>query len=357
MNAENKDYFGMFNLTKGIFIIGVILIHCVTNFFPYWDLLDQITFRPLLVLFAPFGIFQYGLVPTFFCISGYWFSKRSFKRMFKNETWYFLKAYLIIMLLITFGKLLFMQNPNGYNAEIILKEAVKTIAFASEPTYGGFGGHEVQGIGTLYFLIVYVNAGLLYNLILHLKSTASQNVAIISSVFAGLFLSGYVLPFCLPQSLLAVGFLHMGRRMHEKKVLHEHLPVAYLLFMIIYICVEMTNGYVDFSQNVWRNGIYDFIAVCFSAILLMYFFYNIEKRTGHALNFVRIIGKNSFWALCAHIVEKQMLPWEEWAKWMAGCPVAGFMLMILAQGLLTFAGTVLIYKLAKQKVRRKRGIV
>ena len=80
----NSNYIGMFDLTKGIFMIEIILLHCINDYFTVMIYDDSINIV-LQLLLSPLTILRYGSVPMLFMICGYGIRRQSMKKSVKNQ--------------------------------------------------------------------------------------------------------------------------------------------------------------------------------------------------------------------------------------------------------------------------------
>lgn len=74
-SKSSVNYIGMFDLSKGILMILIILLHAITDYFKYWEF-DFTQFGILAVSLYPVKLFIYGVAPMFFMICGYGFRKK-----------------------------------------------------------------------------------------------------------------------------------------------------------------------------------------------------------------------------------------------------------------------------------------
>ena len=74
-----KNYPGMFNLTKGLMMIAIMMMHAVTDgLFGYGLNIQSMKLFPLKIL-------GYGSMPMFFMLCGYTTKKKSWKACFKSQ--------------------------------------------------------------------------------------------------------------------------------------------------------------------------------------------------------------------------------------------------------------------------------
>ena len=78
----NSNYIGMFDLTKGMIMIGIILLHCINDYFNVlqYDGSGNLAVQLLLSLLT---ISRYGSVPMLFMICGYGIRRQSVKKTLK----------------------------------------------------------------------------------------------------------------------------------------------------------------------------------------------------------------------------------------------------------------------------------
>lgn len=311
MSQSSRNYtsLGFFNEVRGLGIIWIIMGHSAALF---------MTGQPGAVvnpLFSGAGrVLGGGVIAMFFMISGFYFYRRSPAKCIRTQAKLLLKPYLITGLLITAVKI-WLALLRGTD---FLKDTAGMILTYLLGLNGANGmklfGIPLKSVSVFWFLLALFIGWVLYNYIQHLKKPGMRVLCVIVCVVTSWILSETteVLPWVLPNGLLAVGYLAAGHFMRERNLLGRKLPHWSCLSVGAIALISMAFGYVDVSRGLWKLGLLDVAgSFCMGYILLM--FYNWISKwqwNGWLMKTMERVGRNSIFLIGLHAFEKEIIPWS-----------------------------------------------
>lgn len=341
---------GYFNLARGLGMFFVVWGHSLRVFLPKME-------TPPHLFFGIGDVFGGGVMAMFFLISGYGFYQRKPKKCISIQAKLLLKPYCLTacgVLLTKLGLALIERRSFWLHGG----EYILTYLLGLNAEGGGFlGGIPVESIGIFWFILSLMNGWILYNSILRLTQKWLQ-----WSFVAGCVVGGYILsqvsrvwPFCIPMSLLAVGYLAVGREIRERHLLERSLPGWSYVLLLISVVFSLLTGRVDMISGVWQMGLLDVIGTFCLGFLLMRFFawFARLERHGIFINVLEIIGFNSIWVVCLHAYEKVIFPWYRLALWLPNHPILGSLLCMVGRSIVILALYFVVIRVNRLWKRRK----
>ena len=324
--AYKCNYIGMFDLTKGIIMIGIILLHCINDYFSVlaYDGGSSIAVQLLL---SPLTISRYGSVPMLFMICGYNIRKQPIKSNIKNNIRLFIIPYVCVIIILALC--------------VVIKCSVTGDSLGSSwtrqvlPFFLGYhpGRHLLRGsldqIGPIWFFLTYTFANIYLNLVLQEKQTWIQILILAAGTAIGLIFTGTPLPFCLQQIAICAGFMYVGMYLKRGKILQQKFAVIPLLlaYFTCSLCTEL-GGCAEIGNNVYVLGAVDLIAAYLAGIVLLYLHQRLNVLQGALADGLRWIGRHMMWFCCVHTISYIMGPWEQLSAYFEDTPAAGLLLEI-----------------------------
>ncbi len=325
---------GFFNLARGLGTLFVLLGHSITVYYPKTEAVYDATF-------SGWGTVLGGSVMAlFFFISGYGFYQRSPRKCVSIQTKLLLKPYCLSALAVLLTKLL-LAVVEGRSFLAHGGEYVLTYLLGLNAEGGGqLGIFPVESVGIFWFVLALMNGWILYNSILRLKRKGLQWALVAGCVLLGygLTLISSVWPFCLHMSLMAVGYLAVGRQMRESDLLERQLPLWVYGLLALPVLISFAWGQVDMLTGTWKLGLLDVLSTFCLGFLLMrlYTRFNRKERRGRLVGLLEAGGFRSMWVLCIHGYEKVIFPWYRLAQWLPDRPLLGSCLCLVARCLVIF---------------------
>ena len=147
-----KNHIGMFDLTKGIFMIVIICSHCVDD---YVSLLLYEGGESMLskLLLSPLTILRYGTVAMLFMSCGYGIRKQTIKKNIKNNLKMFLIPYAAVMLLMSFLVLAKQLLLGGALKQRLVYQILPFLLGLHPGQYRL--GNALEQIGPIWFFFTY----------------------------------------------------------------------------------------------------------------------------------------------------------------------------------------------------------
>lgn len=347
-----KNYIGMFDLTKGILMIAIILSHCVND---YVNLLFYGGGESAIskILLSPLTMLRYGAVSMLFLSCGYGIRKQSVKKNVKNNLQMFLIPYMAVILMILFLVLIKQLFLGG-----VLKER---LVYQVLPFLLGFhpGKHLIENgmeqIGPIWFFLTYTFGCIYLNIVLQEKQPWVQALLVGIGSMVALMTANVVAPFCLQQILICSGYMYVGMRLKKGKVLQTKLP-TYLVIFTWLICTFATaaGGLVETGSNFYRLGAVDLVITYISGIVLLCLSRHLDRLQGIIAEGLRWIGRHMMWFCCLHTISYLMVPWDKVAMWFGERQILGFIFEFTLSFLYALAGCLIIDKVLKKILYRKR---
>ncbi len=327
-NRKN-GYASDFNFAKGVGMLLIIIAHSIYNY-SYSNLF----------MMSLYAIIIYGIMPMFFIINGIGYKHRPFKSKLKQKVKFMLKPYIYVTLIITFLFPLFHFAVFHYwkNA---FKEMLKVVlAFVLGISYHtGFsvGGLELYDCGSMWFILTLFNASIVLNLITAIKKVWIQRLLTFTCVVLGWIASILdIYFFCIPTSLITVGYLYVGMILRQTKVLEKKIKWYIYLFLGMIWVIGVVFGKVNMANNIWKLGVLDIIFTGVAGFLLIKIFSLVNCLNGIIMDKIRKIGFYSLYVLCIHTIESICIPWYLFADAFSQHPLIGIALQCVLRGVLIF---------------------
>lgn len=354
MNNKNKNSIGMFDITRGMLMIAVVLGHSITAYVKYWE--PQFTMHwwyCFLILFKPV---IYGVIPMFFMMSGYGFRKKTISKNLKDNARYLLKPYVITAAVVTLACII--ENTWKHQS---VKDALwyKTVPFLLGlcPGENWLAGHYVGSIGPIWFLVVLALAGFILNLVFRLEQEWMRAVCIIvAAAWCTRLPFISLIPFCIIQALCCCGYMYIGYLLRTHDLLYESLGKKTIIILVILAFSIMIPGNIEVSQNVWALGMLDYVASAITGFLLLRLcmLLNAERFKSKVTRALRTIGRYSLYILCVHTMEYLAFPWTKVQSLVSGHVVLGIVITFVMRCLIIAAGSRLLKRCLERRRRKKK---
>ncbi len=333
-SARSIEGLGFFNLARGLGTVFVLWGHSLAVCLTKAEAVSA-------GLFSGAGrVFGGGIMALFFFISGYSFYQRSPRKCTSIQARLLLKPYCVaaVAILLTKVILAFVQHRSflDYGGEYVL-----TFLLELNGVVGGtLAGMPVEAIRKFWFPHSLMHGWIIYNGILCLKRKRVQWALVAGCVVLGygLTLISSIWPFCLHMSLMAVGFLAVGRQIRESKLLERQIPLWVYGLLALPVMISFAWGEVDMLAGVWKLGLLDVLSTFCLGFLMMRFYtwFNRKKRRGWPFRLFEAVGFNSMWVLCIHGYERVGMPWYLLRMWKPEQPLINSFLCLTGRSVLIF---------------------
>lgn len=335
---------GMFDLMKGLGLIGVILEHTITFF--------QISFQPLLSFNA---ILTNGLMPFFFFVSGFGIKKRKPLSFLQRNARELLLPYgLTLASLLLFSPLCFRLLAGSWANALPLYQKLFNACLlgASAETA------STLVVGPIWFLLALFWGENLINLILHLPERW-QAVGVIGLIGVSQLLAAWdVWYYCLPAGCLATGFLYLGYVAKKRKWLQQCMKWPVWLISFLLCCASLLVPRLSVHNAEASHLLLQYPIAGGTGLFFLLCGLWMNRFSCFPFNVLRWLGRHSLWGLCAHTFELFCIPTLLLLPWLTTPhPHMGFAALLLVRVLLTGAGCVLIVYATKWFRSHKRRMM
>lgn len=364
-DERNVNYPGMFDLLKGIVLIGITLSHIKGNFpggIPYDGELALLK----KCLFALPEIFSFGnaTLQILFLISGYGFTAIPLKKCIRKQAKQLLRPFLLtgaaVAVVHFVSHFLTFRNLPGATKQTAIVVLSHLLGLQS-----GFQFHGVQlcFCGSVWFLMALFEGWVIQTAVMNCLPKQAHGFLAICFLFASavihfLLPAWIAFPFCLYTLLLCAGNLYLGMQIKKRNWLWIPLPSFAIFLMVLLAVLGQILPFLQiksFSMFLFLLFVYVVASEC-TAFLLMRVAVRINHWNNWLIQKVRLVGRYSIWILCAHTIESQGLLWYLFVEKMQGHELAAFLIMAVVRGILIFAICYLINLFDKRfrKARKRR---
>jgi fucose 4-O-acetylase-like acetyltransferase len=346
-----KITLGSFDLLKGMSILFVILGHMMY----FFDSEYLARIAPVLFLFKPLFV---ALMPVFFMISGYGAkAKRTavvLKETFRGLVVPYLWVMLVFLIVYPIG------NFIGYGSwpwalEVTFRYALAFVLGIPKSGHVLWGYEILHCSAVWFFLAAFVGHNLL-NLILKVKKTAVQICLVaVCAVIGYLLVRRDINYYCIPQGLMALGYLYTGYILKKYNVLVRGFPSKWVFSLVVLVSVPtLIWGYMNLCLGEFTLGLLDYVGSGCISVLLIYATLHLGIREWRGLDWFRQIGVYTYWILCIHVIEDGCMQWELIIDAMPNRHAAFFCIVFLKAAILT-AGCFVLKRIAQYRYRRRRA--
>ncbi len=343
---RRSSYVGMFDLPKGLLMLLIITFHSMNDYgwFIQWVFGRPVPLRALLGLLA---IVHYGQIPALFMICGFGERKERLTHGLRRHISPLIKPYICVMIAVMICVPLRQMIIGEGVAEGLLEQGLAFL-LGLHLWIDGTGN-----IGPLWFVMTYITASLLLNLLLRLRREWLRWLLIIAGSALGIIFKRTLIPFCVQQGLICAGMMYAGMRLRQRKTLTRR-PRIWLCLLIWLMCiVAMTfNGYVEFSLALFRYGLFDLAMAYAAGYALLRLLLQLNALQGRLPDAIRWIGRHMFWVCCVHTAVCLAVPWEHFVALFEPNRIPGFMIEFLIQLTAALAGCWLVDHFARKHHQR-----
>lgn len=345
----NSNYIGMFDLTKGILMIEIILMHCISD---YVNLVmynggENVFLRLLL---SPLTMLRYGSVPMLFMICGYGIRRQRIRNNIKNNLKLFHFPYICVMMAVLVCTLIKWLLFGGSLLVRLIRQVL--------PFFLGFHpgahllGNSLEQIGPVWFFFTYIFAGIYLNLVLQEKQDWVRVALLAAGTVVALILMGIPLPFCLQQILICSGFMYVGMQLKAGKVPQQKLPI-YLVVIVYLLCTVSTGlgGLAEIGNNTYCFGGIDLLIAYLAGVVMLCVHQRLNVLQGVIADGLRWVGRHMMWICCVHTVSYLVVPWEKVAAYFGAW---GLLIEILFSFAFAIIGCVLLEIGIKKRIAAKK---
>lgn len=347
----------MFDLFKGVGMLLVVFGHTASLFsFESIEVQKGIGF----ILQLAVQIFQVGLMPAFFLVSGYGFRKRPLGKCIRQQASLILRPYGYVAVGTVFLHLVFHYISFGYWPGAI-KETLKIAAgfLLALPKNKEIFGVVFFSCGAIWYLIALFLSWIFLDWIMEKLPERYVGAGVAIAVCLGWLIGRkYVIPFCLSQGMIAVGELYCGYRLKKRKQFAQVLTWPWLVgggaAVLLSLIVTVIYGKADnMADGVWVLGPFSIVLDCFLGYLLLRGFLKLNQYRNRLLDAAAKIGRYSLLIFAVHTVEMLAVPWYLFAAHWEEHPVVGCLIQFALRIVLIISACTIIRNW--KKIRQQFG--
>lgn len=304
VKKRQEDYLGMFNFTKGVMMVIIMLLHALMDNVGNYTLNAE-DFRWFSVQFI-----GCASVPMFFLLCGYTIKRKSRKACILAQK-VILKPYAIVILAVFLVSMLstFLQHGDKYDYLGVFKYNVFPYFLGLNACT--FLGVYVHGIGAIWFFLVFVLGSIVLNEILQIGDMFSQVVILCTMSILGVGIGvGSGLPFYFPQVLICTGYMYAGMLCKKYDIFNRDIPKGIWGLLAAGWLYMTKYGNIIVADNLWKNGVSDLIASYGAGLCMLVGLQKLNRFEGRVSERIRWIGRHSMWICCAHTVFQIAIPWN-----------------------------------------------
>lgn len=346
-----KIRMGTFDPLKGLLIISVVVGHALSHY--------NISERSLLsVLSLPLYLVGLGAMPAFFLIAGMTFKPKSISTCLKQTSKSMLKYYAItgLCVILLFPVVYYIRT--GWLPSVLEETSRWVLAYllgvSTKDTY--FFGYRVYECYVVWFMpTMFIGINLL-NLVLKIKKTYIQVLAVISGGVLGYVMSRVGIPyFFIAQGLVAQMFCYCGYLVKKIDLFNRAKWTVWVyIFCITCYILQWKMGVVSFAYINFVNNFVEFVYALGSGMLLVLLALKVANSKWEAPEWLAKTGMNSLWILCIHSVELTVFPWEKLVQILPLPQNVIFIIEMLAKVAIIVPGCVVLNKITRAKYKKNK---
>ena len=305
-SAELRDFqpsIGMFNMFKGMGIIGVVIFHTTSSFSLVQPSGNINVFTKLLMVL--FVICASALMPAFFVASGYGFRPQNIKGI-KNKVTKILFPYSI-MAIVTVILHFLLHYGMFHNLMGTVRESIKVMVgfILGLSSNMEIAGTIFYSCGIGWYLISLIGVIILLNEIIQFAKNKTWIVVLICTM-AGVLLGKYkIFLFCIPQILIGVFFFYEGYLIKKHKVLYRKWKWSWSLLFAICTGILVMGGLYcgkldNVADGVWNFSLLSVVVDGILAFLCLYIILIFNRFNNPIFSLLKNIGSKSLFIFCIH---------------------------------------------------------
>lgn len=306
--AAYKNRINMFDFSKGtamLLILSVYTLH------------DYEFYRGSVLEFAWMFIAFPGTA-ALFLIMGYWYQNKTMKQLLwelKESSFkmYWIAAIATMVTIPLFG----WTFPNELSFSFARSGGAFVGYLLGYDSSVMLGQVPVVEIGAMWYVLVYMLAIICVNLLLHIKVLRESTFAmpVVVFIFSALGISltlFHMLPFCIPEVLVAIQTVYYGYLLREKKLFNRKWKLRDWMILggsnIITIAILLALGFtIGFGFVFGRTTMLFAVPAGILLIRLGQFLQSLNKRW---TNCVCAIGRQSLTLMVIFSVESNAISWR-----------------------------------------------
>lgn len=352
LNKKIANRLGMFDLMKGLGMVVIVVGHTFNS----GNGANSIIAAILLVVFAIIGG---TIMPSFMMASGYGLRKMSTQKCIRQQT---------KMMLVPYGYTLLGMTVLHLLTRYWLSRSVRTTLLQTWQVVGGFlmalpAPKEIHGLlyyncGPMWYMIAIYLGWIILNFLMEKVPEKHLPFAVLLTVTLGWGLGLLKLTyFCLPQAMIASGFLYIGYILKKTKAFQSGWIPSHWYFYIIAAVITILTVFLagrtdNMAESIWNLGIISILINAFLGTGILYLLLLVNDVPFIGKHTVSSIGHNSLYIFAVHTAEMHGIPWYLIQEKLSNSPLlANLITLILRTVFITAVVSAILFFRAKAAER------
>lgn len=303
MSRITKNTMGMFDCLKGAIMVFVILVHCYTDVLANNSVASPLEFRMMLNLTG------LSMAALFLC-SGYGFKPIKNKKALKNQFNLLVKPCVTVYVCCFLARIPWnlLQGRSAFDGLV-----ERLLGFVLGLVwYGDYAGVQVYSIQIMWYVLALFLDWLVLSAVFRLKKENQRAACVLALTVLGLVLTTIfgVMPFCIGQVLLSVGYVYAGYVLKKKNWFFTRIPLWGYGLMGVVSAFCLLFGDANIGSCNFKLGLIDFGGIlCASFLCLKLYLWLFDPECPVFQPFM-FCGKNSLMILFIHAFDHQTFSWR-----------------------------------------------
>lgn len=352
MNKKIANRLGMFDLVKGLGMVLIVVGHTFNLGY-----IANSSFAPVFFVLA--AMIGGAMMPAFMMASGYGLRKMNTLKCIRQQT---------KMMLVPYGYTLLGTTALHLLTRYWLTRSVRATLRMTWQVVGGFlmalpSAKEVHGLlyytcGPMWYMIAIYLGWIILNFLMEKVPEKHLPFAVLLTVTLGWGLGLLQFTyFCLPQAMIASGFLYAGYMLKKTKAFQSGwIPAHWYLYIIAAAVTILTSfliGNLDnMAEGAWNLGVISILINVFLGTGIMYLLLLVNDMQFIGKHVFFSIGRNSLYVFAVHTAEMHGIPWYLIQEKLSNSPLlANLITLILRTVFITAVVSAILFFRAKAAER------
>jgi len=342
MEVKERTFYplGMFDLVKGLGMIGIVLAHATA-------MLDISKW-----IYYPIHILSGGIMGTYYAINGFQFKPSiSVKQSIKKHIKAYLSLYFRLAIAILLG--LLIVNPGDMFQQVL--------GFLLGLLSGmQIGSYYASSVLMGWFFLALFWGSILLELLLKIRRESVRVACIVVFTLVGIYLESVsFFYFCICRGFQALPSMYIGYCIYSKNLLSQRKKrirrgTPYLLYVvslpIIYAYIVGSPGFMNTFLLVFAETIWAYTTIFVSR--------DTEGCTSGLVDIICKVGRYTPWIIIVHCMEHICFPWniyfETFFPNASVKPDICFLLFFISRCIVIFLGCMLMVRIDRIEKNWKR---
>lgn len=329
VNKKIANRLGMFDLMKGLGMVLIVVGHTFNLGY-----IANSSFAPVFFVLA--AMIGGAMMPAFMMASGYGLRKMNTLKCIRQQA---------KMMLVPYGYTLLGTTALHLLTRYWLTRSVRATLRMTWQVVGGFlmalpAPKEIHGLlyyncGPMWYMIAIYLGWIILNFLMEKVSEKHLPLSVLLTVTLGWGLGLLQFTyFCLPQAMIASGFLYVGYMLRKtKKFQNGWIPSHWYFYIIVaavtILAVFWTGNLDNMAESVWNLGVISVLTNVFLGIGVLYLLLLVSDLSFSGKGVLSWIGRNSLYVFAAHTAEMHGIPWYLIQEKLSNSPLLAILITLI----------------------------